>query len=144
MTRLLASCLIVFGTGAALSSQAAPREWNVVVFLPGDATGGTFAMLGLEQTEFYIGEPSVVVPAKAMPGATLKASHFAIRAWWEAEKIKTVVYAVVADPRAPNDALETPIATYALAIGQRVRVTQTEQWGASPIVLGTLQRSELR
>src|SRR5688572_8894761 len=100
-------------------------------------------MLGLEQTEFYIGEPAVIVPARAMTGATPKASHFAVRAWREAERIKAVVYAVVTDRGAPNGALETPIATYTLPVGQRVRVTQTELWGASPIVLSTLQRSEL-
>ena len=144
MSRLLASCLIVLGTGAALSSQSAPIEWNVLVSFNEDATGGQFAMLGLEQTEFYIGEPSVIVPAKAMPGATLKASQFAVRAWREADKIQAVVYAVVPDPIVPNGALETPIATYTLPVGQRVRVTQTEQWGASPIVLSTLQRSKLR
>lgn len=144
MARLLASCLFVIGTASALSSQAAPGEWSVLVSLTENATGGTFVMLGLNQTEFYIGEPSVSVPAKAMTGATLTASRFAIRAWREAEKISVVVYAVLTDPRVPNGALETPIATYSLASGERVRVTQTEQWGASPFSLWTLQRSALR
>jgi hypothetical protein len=106
--------------------------------------GGLNVMLVPGQTGFYLGEPSVSVPAEADGAAALTASRFGIRTWLEGDTAKVVVYAVVADPRDPARELETPIALHRLAVGERVRVTETERWGAVPVVLRLVQRVSRR
>jgi hypothetical protein len=110
------------------------------VSVPHDATGGFFAMLRLDQTQFYIGEPSITIPTKAIAGASMTASRFSVRAWQDGDRVSAVLYAVVADPRMPNGELETPIATRTLRAGERVQVPEMEKWGAAPVTLTVGQR----
>jgi len=50
-----------------------------------------------------------------------------------------VIYAVMIDDRAPRKETETPIATFAIAIGQSVEVSETEQWGAAHLIVSTVR-----
>jgi len=102
-----------------------------------------FGFLAVTQSGFYIGGPSISVPAKAAPGAALKASRFAVRTWHEGDAARVVVYAVVTDATMPQGELETAIATYSLALGARMTVTQTEPFGAVPVTLRVVPYPQL-
>ena len=89
---------------------------------------------------FYLGEPALSIPAAALPGATLRVSRFSVRGWQEGDHSRVVIYAVVPDPQASSKIIETPIATYALGSYGTVRVTETAEWGAAPMVLRVVRR----
>ena len=137
MRRMFAISFIVIGT-VTVSSQPAPGERTIL--LSQDRPGGVNVMLGLKQSAFYLGEPSASVPADAIKGVALAASRFTIRTWQEGDNAKVVIYAVVSAAQTPKGELETPIAMYSLAPRQSVRVTETEQWGAAPVLIRIVQR----
>ena len=58
-----------------------------------------------------------------------------VRGWQEGDHARIVVYAVALDTQVANRTLETAIATYALKGRNPIRVTETADWGAAPIVL---------
>ena len=141
MRRLFALCSIAFGATTPLLSQTAmPAPGERTILLSQDRPGGMNVVLGLKQSDFYLGQPSASVPAEPVVGATLMASRFSIRAWTEGGAAKVVVYAVLTDATPSTREIETPIGVYILTSGRTARVTETANWGAAPIVLRLVQR----
>ena len=68
-------------------------------------------------------------------------SRFSVRGWQEGDHSRVVIYAVVTDPQASGKTIETAIATYTLKFGSygTVRMTETTEWGAAPMVLRTVR-----
>jgi hypothetical protein len=118
--------------------HAAPGERSVML---SQDSGVVNANVRLQQTGFYLAEPSARVPAEPLTvTAQLTASHFSVRAWTEADKIHVVVYAVIPDPRSPVESLETPIDAFTLdRVGAR-RVVDTAPWGARPVIVRAVRR----
>ena len=127
MINALSVCLVVISSVGIASSQAAQEDRSIL--LSQDRAGGMNVVLGLNQDTFYLGGPAVSVPAESLPGTSLLASRFAIRAWREGDLARVVVYAVVLGD------IEVPIATHLLRHGSNIRVTETGKWGAAPVVL---------
>ena len=136
MRWILAASLVVLNPNVAQVPQPARGQLGVLVSQ--DAAGGVNVMLPLSQTTFYLGEPSVGVPAAAGTGALI-AERFTVRAWHEGQAVRVVVYASL-PAKSGARVVETPIATYAMAPGDSARVTATEEFGATPLKLRLLRR----
>jgi hypothetical protein len=137
MRRIVISAIVVLVVAVTLSAQTSPVQEVLVMQ---DRRDGVNMLLRITQDTYYLGEPAVSVPAEVAPGATLKASRFAVRGWREADSIRAVVYAVIPSPDAPGKTVETAIATYVLKDSPLVRVTETAAWGAMAIVLRPVRR----
>jgi hypothetical protein len=134
MMRLSVAAFLI--SSALVSSQAAPGQRSVM--MSQERVGGINVMVPLDRDAFYLAQPVARVPAEpARQDATLTALAFSVRAWKEGDGARVVVSAVVPVSRGE---VETPIATFALAHGESRRVTETEQWGASPVLLRAVAR----
>ena len=140
MRRFVLSLVVVLAVAAGLAAQTPALGFDELL-ISQERRGGVNVVLKITQNAFYLGEPAVSVPAEALTGATLRAARFAVRSWQEGDHARIVVYAVVLDTPVANRTLETAIATYALksASRQPIRVTETAEWGAAPIVLRTVR-----
>jgi hypothetical protein len=99
-------------------------------------TGGVNSAVQVNQTGFYLGAPVASVPAEALPGASLSAARFTLRAWQDGDRTRAVLYAVVETGPEIRE-VETPIATYEFRSNSPARVYgfDTQQWSAAPVVL---------
>ena len=133
MRRIALSVVVVLAVAATLSAQTATVRSDQIMI----SHGRLNFILRITQDAFYLGEPAISVPAEALPGATLRVSRFSVRGWQEGDHLRAVVYAVVPEPQASGKTIETAIATYTLTFGGSgaVRVTETAEWGAGPMVL---------
>jgi hypothetical protein len=83
------------------------------------------------RSEIYVeGASAGVGVGQPPPGATMTELGFNVRAWKEGDRARVMVYARLADKRAPTGATETPVATFTIAPGESVEVRETEKWGA--------------
>ena len=127
MRRLIVAVLTLIGP-TTIASQLPPADAWVRLGYP-NTTSPAIAVAAV-RTQFYLGGPSAEIPARGFaPGSLVRAKSFLLRAWKEGDKARVVIYAVMIDDRAPRKETETPIATFAIAIGQSVEVSETEQWG---------------
>jgi hypothetical protein len=142
MSRFVPTCFFVVAAATSIAySQTSPQIVTVVGIRQFDSSQPMDAWVELQRTEIYLDAPSAEVPVRAaVPGATVAASSFRIRAWKEGEAPRVVVYAVMADPRAPRRETETAIATFLLAVGGSMVVSQTQEWGGKPIMVSVSQR----
>jgi hypothetical protein len=141
MRRILVSGLIAFSATTTVSAQnTAPAPGEHAVLLSQDRRGGANAILGLQRTDFYLGAPSVSVPAEPLQDATLTASRFSIRTWTDGPQARVVVYAVTTATNTSRGEIETPIALHTLTDGESVRVRETERWGAAPVTIRLMRR----
>ena len=133
MRRIVLAAVVVIACATSLSAaQVATARVDQVMISHGNLN----YVLGITQDAFYLGEPAVSVQAEPMTGATLRASRFAVRGWREGDQIRVVVYAVLTDPQAASKTIDTAIATFVFKFGSSaVRVTETADWGAAPMVL---------
>ena len=136
MIKALCVGLIAIASVGMASSQVLTEDRSIM--LSQDQPGGLNVILGLKQTMFYLGDPSVSVPAIGRAGVTPTASRFTVRAWQEGDTARVVIYASVLS--ATGSDLEVVIGTYSLRTGGTVRVTETEKFGASPVVLRMVRR----
>ena len=94
---------------------------------------------------FYIGDPVISVPAKALvAGLPTRADRFSARVWHDGSRTYFVVYALLLVPRAPNGVTETPIYMSFINVGQQIEIQATERWGAEHVVVTGMAASELR
>ena len=141
MRRLFAICFILVGAITSTAAQMAPGERSVM--LSQDGPGGVNVMVRLQQTSFYLAEPSGSAPAEPLTATTQPtASRFSVRAWTEADKIRVVAFAVIPDPRDPARSLETPIDTFTLDRVGAGHLVDTAQWGARPVMVWAVRRLE--
>jgi hypothetical protein len=135
MRRVLAILAAAVLTAATLSGQSNTPPQGGEAGTMVSVSNGQHFILPTTQTEFYLGQPVLHVPAIAVPGETLRAVGFSLRSWKEGDGTRVVVYAVVSDARTPSKELETVIATYALKQGASARVAETADWGAEPMII---------
>ena len=133
MRRVILSVVVLLAVTSTLSAQATNVRGDQILISHGNLN----FVMKITQDAFYLGEPAMSIPAEALPGATLRASRFSVRGWQEGDHSRVVIYAVVADPQAASKTLETAIATYTLKFESygTVRMTETAEWGAAPMVL---------
>jgi hypothetical protein len=132
---LTVSFLLVAATAIASQVPPRPKPEMWVIIRQADSLQGS-AGVGVQHTEMYVGGGwGGAVARPIVAGSPLAVSSFRIRAWKEGDKARVVVYAVVSDTRAPKGETETPISTFALALGQSHEVTETEPWGAKHVVV---------
>jgi hypothetical protein len=134
MRRFALTLIVVLAVAGVLAAQTPALDFDELM-ISQERRGGVNVILKITQNAFYIGEPAVSVPAEALTGAALRASRFAVRGWREGDHARIVVYALVIDSQVANKTLETAIATYAVQGANPIRVTETAEWGAAPIVL---------
>jgi hypothetical protein len=140
MGRILVSGLIALSATTLSAQNTTPAPGQPGVMLSQDRSGGANAILGLQRTGFYLGAPSVGVPAEPLQDATLTASRFSIRTWTDGPQAKVLVYAVITGAKTSTGEIETPIALYTLTDGGAVRVSETERWGAAPVTIRLVRR----
>lgn len=140
MRRVLATIATAVLTTATLSGQSntLPQAGSPGILVSVHNNGLNFWMAS-SQTEFYLGQPALNVPAYALQGETLRAVRFTLRCWKEGDATRVVVYAVLNDARTPTRELETAIATHTLKQGASVRVTETAAWGAEPMTIRSVR-----
>ena len=139
MHRLLAISFVVVGAITSTAAQMAPGERSVM--LSQDGPGGVNVNVRLQQTSFYLAEPSGSVPAQPLTAtAQPTASRFSVRAWTEADKIRVVAFAVIPDPRDAARSLETPIDTVTLDRLGAGYLVDTAKWGARPVIVRAVRR----
>lgn len=126
MRRLFAASLILISSVVAIASQGQPPSLYVLITDQGRKTSES---IEVQKSAFYLGAPSAWIVASATPGSRLDAG-FGVRAWKENGKARIVVFAVLHDQRSPANQTETPIATFALAVGESVEVKEAQAWGA--------------
>ena len=131
MRRIVLTAVLTLAFAATLSAQTATASIDQIMI----SHGSLNYILRITQDAFYLGEPAVRVQPEAKAGTSLRATGFAVRGWREGDQIRTVVYAVVPDPQLPNKTLETAIATYLIKDAAGVRLTETAEWGAAPMIL---------
>jgi hypothetical protein len=79
---------------------------------------------------------SIAVPARARPQESLTAHSFVVRAWYEDDEVRVLVFA------RDRDRNEVQIATALASIGESWEVEQTEDYGAMPISVFVVPRSQ--
>ena len=126
----------------SVSAQVRPPTAMYVTIRHADLTQRGAAFMGLQDTstEMFVGSKASVVSRPAVAGAPVSVSSFGIGAWKEGDKARVIVYAIMSDPRAPKKQTETPIATFTLSLGQSRELTETEPWGAAPVLVSASVR----
>jgi hypothetical protein len=119
------------------ASQMVFAQSSVTVSI---SEGSKRAGVVAERTAPYETAPSASITATPMKGRTPTAAAFRIRAWQEDGKARVVVFAVQKDSQSATGEREVKIATYLLALGESVKVAQTEQYGAAPITVNAHTR----
>src|SRR6185295_5562148 len=135
MHRLLALALTM--VAASVSAQVPGPSGVNQILVTQQGSRSTNYIVEAEGTNFYLGEPAVIVRGETLPNAKPRASQFKVRAWHEGDHARVVISAVVTDPQAPARELETAIATYPVYWngGAPVQVSEMAEWGAGQMQL---------
>ena len=138
MRRIALCVAVILAVASTLSAQATKIRFDEIMVSHGNLNH----LMEVTQDAFYLGEPALSIPAAALPSATLRVSRFSVRGWQQGGHSRVVIYAVIPDPQAASKTIETAIATYTLKFGSMgtVRMTETAEWGAAPMVLRVVRR----
>ena len=94
-------------------------------------------------TEPYQGGPWASIPPTPLNATTEPtAASFRIRTWKEADRARVVVFAVTRDKQrtATDREVETQIATFLLAAGDSLQVSEASKYGARPVTVSARPR----